>query len=304
MAQCTALDDPKSAWDFCPSVAAAYVLAVAFALSTVLHLYQAIRTRKPYCAVITLGTAWQMLAFIFRILSIDNPTNYSHYSTWFVLILVAPIWTNAFVYMVMGRMVYNFLARQSLCGIQAWRFGLYFVVLDVVAFLVQLGGAGMATGQDVPLDQVMRGLHIYMGGVGFQQAVIIGFAYLAFKFTQQLRREPFTERTPAAWRLTYVIGVVLVLITVSRPHAPSGHIGSRESQIRIIFRLVEYASGLESTIPRHEAYMYCLDTLPMLVASVLFNVVHPGSVMAGKESDMPGCLTRRKARKGQQIVMS
>ena len=63
--------------------------------------------------------------------------------------------------------------------------------------------------------------------------------------------------------------------------------------MRIIFRLVEYSDGLESTIPSHEAYQYCLDSLPMLLALVLLNVVHPGRLMSGKESDMPS----RKQRK-------
>jgi hypothetical protein len=78
-----------------------------------------------------MGGLWQLVAFIFRIMSIDNQTNSTWYSIWFVLILVAPLWINAFVYMVMGRMIYNFLPTHKLFGIKAWRFGLYFVLLDI-----------------------------------------------------------------------------------------------------------------------------------------------------------------------------
>jgi hypothetical protein len=39
--------------------------------------------------------------------------------------------------------------------------------------------------------------------------------------------------------------------------------------------------------------MYCLETLPMLSALILLAVVHPGAIMPGKESNIPG----RKARK-------
>ena len=35
----------------------------------------------------------------------------------------------------------------------------------------------------------------------------------------------------------------------------------------------------------------------MLAASVIFNVVHPGRLMPGKESDLPGCGERRKMKK-------
>lgn len=64
-------------------------------------------------------------------------------------------------------------------------------------------------------------------------------------------------------------------------------------QVRIIFRLVEYSKGLDSTIPNHEAYQYIFDTLPMLVALAIYNVFHPGRIMPGKESDFPS----RKERK-------
>jgi hypothetical protein len=65
------------------------------------------------------------------------------------------------------------------------------------------------------------------------------------------------------------------------------------SQARIIFRLIEYSDGIHSSIPRHEAYQYCLDSLLMLIGSTLFNVVHPGRIMPGVAHDLPS----RKDRK-------
>lgn len=79
--------------------------------------------------------------------------------------------------------------------------------------------------------------------------------------------------------------------------------------MRIIFRLCEYSQGLKSTLPNHEAYQYCLDSLPMLVAFVLLNVVHPGRIMPGKESDLPsrkdrkrGILTKSDRYKGLPVT--
>jgi hypothetical protein len=65
-------------------------------------------------------------------------------------------------------------------------------------------------------------------------------------------------------------------------------------QIRIIFRLCEYSQGLHSTIPNHEAYQYSLDSLPMFLASVALNIVHPARVMPGSESDLPSRKQRKK----------
>lgn len=47
----------------------------------------------------------QTLTYVFRVLSILNPVNFGDYAVWFILILLAPLFTNAFVYIIMGRMV-------------------------------------------------------------------------------------------------------------------------------------------------------------------------------------------------------
>lgn len=51
--------------------------------------------------------------------------------------------------------------------------------------------------------------------------------------------------------------------------------------------------------------MYCLDSLPMLAALVLLNLVHPGVVMPGKECDMPGRKERkRRARMEKETALT
>lgn len=78
--------------------------------------------------------------------------------------------------------------------------------------------------------------------------------------------------------------------SICQAHQSSNH---PHRQLRIIFRLCEYSQGLDSNIPNHEAYQYCLDSLPMLAASVLLNIFHPARIMPGKVSDIPS----RKERK-------
>lgn len=122
----------------------------------------------------------------------------------------------------------------------------------------------------------MAGLHIYMIGVGIQQAFIVLFSVLLVRLHKRLLNEAPRAEVTRAIRQLYVVYAALTLIT-----------------IRIIFRLVEYSSGLDSQIPNHEVYMFILESLPMFVAIMLFNVVHPGAIMPGKENNIPG----RKARK-------
>lgn len=126
-----ALDDPDNVWSFCPSVGASIFFAVLFGLSTLGHLGQGIIYRKGYTWVVIMGASWETLTFIFRTLNIYDQKSTTYYQVWFILILIAPLWINAFVYMAMGRMVYNFSSRQKIWVIPGHRFGLYFVLLDI-----------------------------------------------------------------------------------------------------------------------------------------------------------------------------
>ena len=179
--------------------------------------------------------------------------------------------------MVMGRMVYNFTPTASIFKVKAWRFGLYFVLLDIVAFLVQAAGAVIASGDGKKASTILLGLHIYMGGIGFQQFCIFLFLGLAVRFHLKLRQQLPSRERSTGLLLLYILYTVVTLIT-----------------IRIVFRLIEYANGFKSTIPKHEAYQYVFDSTLMLIASVLFNIFHPGRLMPGGESNLPS----RKVRKG------
>lgn len=106
-----------------------------------------------------------------------------------------------------------------------------------------------------------------MGGIGLQQAFVLMFTVLVVKFHLSVREVSMPRKT--SWRaLLFALYLALALITV-----------------RIIFRLVEFSSGLYGSIPTHEAYFYVLEALPMLVALGAFAVVHPGSVLVGEESE-------------------
>lgn len=61
---------------------------VVFALATVAHVVQAVIYRKAYCWTIAMSGLLQAMAYLFRIVSIGNPTSLPLYAAWFVLILV------------------------------------------------------------------------------------------------------------------------------------------------------------------------------------------------------------------------
>ncbi|KAJ7266036.1 hypothetical protein C8J57DRAFT_1510984 [Mycena rebaudengoi] len=78
-------------------------------------------------------------------------------SSWLILVLMAPLWVNAFDYMVLARMIHFFLPSHSILGISGSLFGITFVMLDVVSFVVQLIGGTLA-GPTAPESEVFKGI--------------------------------------------------------------------------------------------------------------------------------------------------
>lgn len=121
-------------------------------------------------------------------------------------------------------MIHFFLPDQKLVGISARRFGVLFVCLDIFAFLVQAAGALLSSSQEGG-SLVMTGLHIYMGGIGLQEAFILCFTALAIDLHRKLIRMEGSEadyngkltQGPFSWRwLFYALYFTLGMITVSR----------------------------------------------------------------------------------------
>lgn len=117
---CPDLTAHGTMWDFCPNTGAAYFFCVLFALTLLTHIGQGIYYRKWYTMVICMSALWQFLAYVFRVLSIQHPASFGAYAGWFVLLLVAPVWTNAFVY-VSERLETNHALPLRMICTNRWR---------------------------------------------------------------------------------------------------------------------------------------------------------------------------------------
>ncbi|KAJ6452760.1 hypothetical protein C8R45DRAFT_847564, partial [Mycena sanguinolenta] len=143
---------------YCPSFPAAVLFSALFGLTTVLHLVQAIHYRKRFCWVIVMAGIWETAGLVLRVLSVLHTTSSTFGTPSQLLILLAPLWINAFLYVLMSRLVYFFVPEKHVVGINARRLSLCFVLLDITcahlptfvrlqysfyssAFLVQAGGA-------------------------------------------------------------------------------------------------------------------------------------------------------------------
>lgn len=270
-------------YNYYPSFSVAVFFAVLFGFTLLAHITQTILYRKFRLTwPLLMGAAWEFASFAVRSAGTKNQQSVALAFVSQILVLLAPLWLNAFVYMVLGRMIYFFLPERKIFGIQAHRIALWFVCFDILSFLTQLGGGVLINPGNDP-NTLLIGIHVYMGGVGIQEFFIVVFTAFALRFRILMHRVEtgqlptvglIDEHRKQSWRgLLYALLACLALITT-----------------RIIYRLVEFASGIQpetNPIPFHEWYFYVFDALPMLIAFCVMNAVHPGRVLIGPESEFP-----------------
>ncbi|KAH6640390.1 RTA1 like protein-domain-containing protein [Chaetomium tenue] len=272
-------------YGFYPSWEWNLVFTIGFFLASLLHIAQMLASRKWFCWVLVMGALWEYACFMLRTLGAFDQQNGGLVVVGTLLFLLAPLWINAFVYMVVARLI-NFLLpsnSQKIFGLSPRWLAKAFVVADVLSFFIQAAGGGMLAGQDGG-DTIQTGQRIYMAGIGVQLAFVVIFAVITVLFTIRLERlmgagllEPshnVTVTRHLVWSMLAVIGLIVV---------------------RIVFRFVEFSGGVSSSNPilANEAYQLGLDALPMLIALLLINAVHPSKVLKGPESSFPRTWPRR-----------
>jgi RsiW-degrading membrane proteinase PrsW (M82 family) len=165
-----------------------------------------------------MGATWECLAFIFRTVGAHDQQQLSWVIAATLLLLLAPLWINAFVYMTVARLVNYILPSQSIWGIKATWLTRFFVGLDIVSFLVQAAGGSLMSNQDPDSQNVVRtGQQVYMSGIGIQLGFILVFGALTVAFYMAMAKEARFDRDIRRTKmLVWVLLAVMVLIMVSR----------------------------------------------------------------------------------------
>ncbi|KAK3291081.1 RTA1 like protein-domain-containing protein [Chaetomium fimeti] len=265
-------------YNFDPQFASAVAVAVLFGVLSAMHVFEAIIFKKRYAWVLIMGALWETLAFTLHSIGSRDQQNIGYATSWQLLFLLAPLWINAFVYMTFARMVLYWHPEGKIAGMKATVIARWFVIADVLSFLVQGAGGIMAT-PSAGANAVRIGLNIYLGGLGLQELFVLLFLGLMVLFQRQCSRTKTLDEKPS-WRpLLFALYIVLVCITV-----------------RIIFRIVEFSGGLgaDNPIPFHEEYAYALDCFPMLLSLAVLAVVHPGRYLLGLQSEFPRLSRKEK----------
>jgi hypothetical protein len=179
-----------------------------------------------------LAGIWETFAFIFRALGTRDQQNKTYTIVSQILVLLSPICAflilnvlelsslsspviNAFVYMILGRMIYFFIPSKSIFGVKAVNLAKIFVWLDIFSFAIQFGGGILINPKQDP--KILRaGIKVYQAGIGIQEFFMVCFTVAAVQFHREmivLARKGMSK--PRWLPLLISIYVVLAMITVS-----------------------------------------------------------------------------------------
>ncbi|KAK0240529.1 RTA1 like protein-domain-containing protein [Armillaria nabsnona] len=251
-------------YHYTPSAVAAVIFAAIFFLSSIIQAWRIFKTRSWYFSAMVVGGLMEGIGYIGRLMSHSDPKSLGPYVMQTLLLLVAPALFAAAIYVVLGRIIRMLHAeRFSLIRIN-W-LTKFFVLGDVLSFLLQSGGGGlMASANDNNMMKI--GQVVIIVGLVAQIIWFGGFVFVAGVFHYRMRNVPtITEKTN--WRrFMFVLYAASNMILV-----------------RSVFRVIEFAQGNDGYFVRTEKWIYMFDALLMAQVIILFNVFHPSSYLRDHE---------------------
>ena len=146
-----------------------------------------------------------------------------------------------------------------------------FVFIDVICVLTQALGVTILSGSDTPsLSQVQLGRSILLAGLLIQIGSFLFFVAVTIAFDRKSRSligDRINELRPLL--TAFYISAVLII--------------GRSVYRTIEFGTIDFTSSAQGYLYNNEWPFYVLDAVPILIATVLFNVVYPGRYLPTKK---------------------
>jgi hypothetical protein len=176
-----------------------------------------------------MGALWETIAFVIHSLGTKDQQQIGYATAWNILFLLAPLWINAFAYMTFARMVLFWHPEGKVAGFRAAVIARWFVLADILSFVVQAVGGIMASpGASANIIQI--GLNIFMGGIGLQLLFILVFLGLMGAFHRRCSQAPQVVDggkrgwRPLLWGLYGVLVCIIVrLLPLPHPSRAAAH---------------------------------------------------------------------------------
>ncbi|KAH7312279.1 RTA1 like protein-domain-containing protein [Stachybotrys elegans] len=250
-----------SVWMYDPSLALAVVGSISYGITFFAMTATTVQHRAWYFLVVVVGAAVEVVAYCIRAYATQNQSESGPFIATLVLTVLAPIFVAGGNYLLISRLIVAVLPENShrILGIPGRRLTPIFVACDVIAFLVQGAGSGIASSNDWAGEGGKLGEDILMSGLAFQLAAFCLFLTIFGRF-HFLATRMEVETAPHGWRRVVA----------------SVYVSSVLIMTRCVYRLVEFGQGTDEYAFNHEWLFWLFEALPMLGAIGIFCIYHPG----------------------------
>ncbi|GFG08274.1 hypothetical protein IFM61392_05280 [Aspergillus lentulus] len=276
-----ASDKDNNIYFYNPSLGASVLFAIIYILPLMYQSYmtfifprKAQTPRTNYFIPTVIGAALEVAGYATRCASVQKPGNVGLYAVSSTIIVIAPVFVCASLYMLLGKLETSpdngakkpasFLRR----GSGRW-LPWVFLALDILAVLTQGSGSGIASSGNWEGSTKDTGIGVLIGGLVLQ---VVTFAtYLVIMVWFHWRATVEGGQLPHGVRMVmkgvYIAGFFIML--------------------RSIYRVFEFAFGIDSYTFTHEWPLYVLEAVPMFVALLVLGWFHPARwlAMSGLEGE-------------------
>ncbi|EAS30864.3 RTA1 domain-containing protein [Coccidioides immitis RS] len=259
-----------------PSLPASILFTILYAFPTAFLFYTTIigpRTGKyghaGYFVPLCIGAAMEVAAYADRCASIKQPGSIPLYAVSSSLVVIAPVFICASLYMLMGRLIRAGIpeakGQQQVFGIAPRWLPRIFVASDIISFLTQALGSAIAAAGVWEGSEKGAGTNALIGGLALQLATFSMFFAIVVRFHRRVHalRHQVDDNLKKVLLGLYVAGFFI--------------------WVRCVYRLIEFALGIDGYPFWHEWCLYVLEACPMLFALCTLGYYHPGKWLPRSE---------------------
>jgi RTA1 like protein len=281
---------PFSLYPYSPSTAAAVLFTVLYSITAASHTYihafyprfqrrnstitstnGARCCRHNYTIPTAIAAGLSTSGYAIRIASIKMDREVGIYASSSSLIVISPIFVCATLYLLFARLIQRCLPPtstktalakpQAFFGVSPLWIGRLFITSDVLSFMTQGSGTSIAAGGNWEGDSAKIGTNILLLGLSLQLATFTAFIAMLWMFVCRARVveggfEPNIK--------SLLVGVAVASVFI---------------EVRSVYRVVEFALGIDGYPFQHEWPLYVLEAVPMLVAIGAMAWWHPARLV-------------------------
>lgn len=250
-------------WNYIPSLPAAIIFCVLFAIFSIAHSYRLYRKRQWFCIPFVIGGVLETIGYGARIGSHFGTASLIPYIIQNLFLLLPPAFFSASIYMVLKRTIVAVKGESYSIIPVRWLTRL-FVLGDVISFWTQGGGGGLmanASTSNTGEKVVVAGLLIQVVLFGLFCVTAVVFHY---RFKHYSVSFPLSTKIPWEKLLWMLYGVSLLIM------------------VRSVFRVIEFAMGSDGYLLENEWTLYVFDAVLMFAVMVVFYIRYPGDLYSAQ----------------------